>query len=640
MELNSYKTTLLHFTESLRNLQVTAQKLNMIDSMKKIKKLSSSIENELFHLVIVGEFSRGKSTFVNALLGRKILPASKNPTTAIISKIVYGDTPAYQIYYKSDKSPQSMEEASFKKITAPPEPDESDADSVDEFLRAQEEISEIDFARITYPLPFCRDGVEVVDTPGTNDLNVGRMEITYSYLNQADAVILLLAAYQPLTASEMQFLKERILGNQIEDIFFIISHKDDLDTPEQENDVLNYAKEHLRNILPPGFKLKNRIFLVNSLGALYSHMQENGEELTAKQELKIPDDFNDTGFPDFESALGDFLANDKGMIRLRKHNRNAQIVIRTMQHDLSVNIGIVSHSADEIRQKAAEMAPKFQQVKLRAERIVSDMRYSIEAAASDIDYKCHTAANAMLSKAKDAVNGLTKDMSASAMQQAIEREVTAEKKHFMDSILKDWQETFQKETEKANISLRSIWNDIDVEYQRSFNLPAVLDNSSNAITISKPNNKKAFSKQAYNMADDMFRSINKEDNILIIMGGIGIGAVAGAIGIVADLFSAFFGNSHESWRDKIRSEVIRAYSGQGNRMSSVMKPLYLAKAEEVCKDLQENVNARISDMEHQLQEILREKEAQEQDADNKKSYLLSKQEELRRISHELNRLAL
>lgn len=639
MQLDNYKNCELAVVSKLQQINHIASGLKMANAANQISEILQRIMGATFHLVVVGEFSRGKSTFVNALLGRRILPASKNPTTAIISKIVYGDTPAYQIFYK-DHRQDDLAEAAFKKLTAPPEPDESDPDSVQTFSKAQKIISAIDFARISYPLPFCKDKVEVVDTPGTNDLNVGRMEITYGYLNQADAVILLLAAYQPLTASEAQFLKERILGNQIQDIFFVISHKDDLDTPEQEQDVVNFITKHLREILPAGFDLRNRIFLVNSLGALYFHMQEQGEVLTVKQELKLPDTFGDTGFPDFEFALGKFLADEKGMAKLRKYGRDAQTVIQMMQHDVSMNIGIVSHSADEVRQKAIKMEPKFQWAKRQAERIVTDMQTAFESAGSDIDCKCHVAAHAILSKAKAAVNNLTKDMSASAMQQAIEREVTVEKKNFMDTTLAEWQNIFRNETKRAQESLRKIWEDIDVEYQRSFNLPAAADDSSTSLVLSSPESRKTFSEQAYNFAGEMFRGTEKEDNIFGMIGCISMGAIAGVVGVVTELFGACFGDGHETWRDKVRSEVIRAYSGQGDRIAVAVKTLYQSKTEELCHNLEENVNARIADMERQLQDILREKEAQEQDAEKKKAGLLYKQEELRRISQEMKRLIL
>ena len=58
------------------------------------------------------------------------------------------------------------------------------------FVKHQEDLSEIDFVEIRYPLPLCRNNVEVVDTPGTNDLNTGRVDIIYNYLQKADAAIL------------------------------------------------------------------------------------------------------------------------------------------------------------------------------------------------------------------------------------------------------------------------------------------------------------------------------------------------------------------------------------------------------------------------------------------------------------------
>ncbi len=638
MELGDYRQKATSLASYMKKISALGEELDMPSASEEVIRIKSRLEDETFHLVVVGEFSRGKSTFVNALLGRRILPSSKNPTTAIISKIVYGDKPSYRIVYK-DKRQEAMTEDVFKKITAPSEPDENDPDSVMEFAKAQKVISSIDFAEIAYPMSFCRDNVELVDTPGTNDLNVGRMEITYGYLNQADAVILLLAAYQPLTASEVQFLKERILGNKIQDIFFVISHKDDLDNEEQENEVAEFIKKHLLEILPEGLSLDNRIFLVNSLGAVYFHMQEQGEELTAKQELKVPDKFSDTGFQDLESSLGEFLSNEKGTVLLRKYNRDVQGIINTMQHDIAVNIGIVMHSADEIREKAEELYPKFQQAKRQVENIISDMRMSFESAGSDIEYKCQSAANAMLNKAKKSVETLTRDMSSTVMQEAIERAVTAEKKKFIDTTLKEWQNIFNGENDKAQRALRGIWHDIDVEYQRSFNLPAVIDNEK-SLTISAVEDEKSFSKQAYAFAGDMFRSAEKEDNILGVIGGIGMGVIAGAVGVVADIFSAFFGNKRETWRDKIRAEVVRTYSGQGEKIAKVMKTLYKEKTEALCRDIQGSVNARIADMEWQLQNILSEKESKEQDAERKKSYLISKQAELNKISGELNRLVL
>ena len=181
MQLTTYRNKLQSAAKTFHRLEALASSLNMTNAAKDAKRILTRMEDERFRLVVVGEFSRGKSTFVNALLGRKILPASKNPTTAIISKIVYGDTPDYYLHYRERETPERLTEDAFFRLTAPKEPDEGDEASVREFVKVQERLSRIDYAEIVYPLSFCRDHVEVVDTPGTNDLNAGRIEITYRY---------------------------------------------------------------------------------------------------------------------------------------------------------------------------------------------------------------------------------------------------------------------------------------------------------------------------------------------------------------------------------------------------------------------------------------------------------------------------
>ena len=91
---NQKKTNLQnHISETLGLLQ----SLKLKNAYKRLQEDSVRLADERFNLVVIGEFSRGKSTFVNALLGKNILPSSKEATTNIISKIVYGDQPKYTL---------------------------------------------------------------------------------------------------------------------------------------------------------------------------------------------------------------------------------------------------------------------------------------------------------------------------------------------------------------------------------------------------------------------------------------------------------------------------------------------------------------------------------------------------------------
>src|SRR6185295_16441862 len=82
------------------------------------------------------------------------------------------------------------------------------------------------------PVAILDDKLTIVDTPGVNDINEQRAEITYGYIPRADAALFLLDATQILTASERQFLEERILRSSRDRLIFVIAKIDLLDEGE------------------------------------------------------------------------------------------------------------------------------------------------------------------------------------------------------------------------------------------------------------------------------------------------------------------------------------------------------------------------------------------------------------------------
>ena len=636
MQLTQYKEKISALSDCLKKVQNISNELKMDNSGTQINSVNSRLVEDVFRLVIVGEFSRGKSTFVNALLRRKIFPAFKNPTTAIISKVVYGDTPQFQIYYNGNSTPESLTEENFKKLIAAPEPDETDENSVKDFIKNQEFFTSVDHAEISYPLEFCKNGVEIVDTPGTNDLNVGRIAITYGYLNRADAVVLLLSATQPLSKSESQFLRERILGNQINDIFFVVSHKDDLNDESEGGRVLNFVRENLNKILPNSVHLENRIFLVSGLGALLYHMNLRGEKLTSKQALKLPNNFEETGLPDFETSLGKFLIEEKGSVRLKRYGREALTIIDTMTHDLSINIGVVAHSADEIRSKVENFEKVFEKSKKRAKIITSNMQDSFDYFISSIDGKCRAASVSIIDSAQHAVNDINQDMSASEIQGLIERAVESQKKEFIDKMIDEWQKTLSDENQKAQEGLAKIWSDIDIAYQKEFTLQNIEENTT-ALAIVVPEEETNAVTLFKNIASESFENIFKT--------GIAIGErLTSAIGFIGSSI-AYFGAKCYEWftgrnreaerRNKIRAQIYDIYQKQSKETSSQLKEKFSEQTKEICASIQENVNKRVDEMERQLKEILAEKESQEQNVAKQTEYLNKQLGELKNIGNKI-----
>lgn len=131
MDLERYICKKNLLKQNLQQLYVIADELELKNKTDLIKRSIEFLDNEKFELVVVGEFSRGKSTFINAMLGKKILPAKKRATTAIISKIIYSDEPKYYLHYKDNKKQiDEISEEFFLKLIAPGEKAEKEEKNI------------------------------------------------------------------------------------------------------------------------------------------------------------------------------------------------------------------------------------------------------------------------------------------------------------------------------------------------------------------------------------------------------------------------------------------------------------------------------------------------------------------------------
>src|SRR5687767_4193413 len=132
------------------------------DDIKRFDEAREQIEG-FFLLVVAGEFNSGKSSFINALLGEKVLPEGVTPTTDRINVLRHGE--------------QQSEEL--------PEP----------FLLER-----------THPAPLLRE-MHIVDTPGTNAIIRRHEELTREFIPRCDLVLFVTSADRPFTESERVFLE-------------------------------------------------------------------------------------------------------------------------------------------------------------------------------------------------------------------------------------------------------------------------------------------------------------------------------------------------------------------------------------------------------------------------------------------------
>jgi GTPase SAR1 family protein len=211
------------------------------------------LEDERLHLVVLGEFNHGKTTFVNALLGAHVLPAGVTPTTAVIHHVSHAASPGARAV---------VEGADARTLGLP--------DVADYIVGGRAAEEAVRYLEIEYPAAILEGGVVLVDTPGVNDLNSTRAEITYSYLPRADAILFLLDAGQILKESERSFIASKLLGASRDKVFFVVNKIDLLDDDEREQ-ALAYARTHLARLVD-----EPRIFGVSAQRALAGELEASG----------------------------------------------------------------------------------------------------------------------------------------------------------------------------------------------------------------------------------------------------------------------------------------------------------------------------------------------------------------------------
>ncbi|WP_368503163.1 dynamin family protein [Alkalihalophilus sp. As8PL] len=194
--------------------------------LEKIEELIEDIEQDYYTVVIVGEFKHGKSTFVNALLGEEIMPVDVTPTTATINTVFYSEEPQIQIL----KTNGEIETYEFSK------------DVLGQYTaNSTTTLEDIKYIKMFMPSPLLKDRVVLVDTPGVNDLNSHRMEVTYQFIPRADAVLMMLDMTAPVKHTERKFIENQLLPRVNDRIVYLANFLDRVDEEEVDEvlDLMN-----------------------------------------------------------------------------------------------------------------------------------------------------------------------------------------------------------------------------------------------------------------------------------------------------------------------------------------------------------------------------------------------------------------
>lgn len=297
----------------LQRQQAVLQILKMAAWQEKVHQLELRAAADNFKVLVMGEFKRGKSTFINALLGEEVLPSYATPCTAIINEVKWGERPRAVLHSLSTKNGQKQA------------PQEIPINQIEEYVTIKDEQAGYGTPSIMYenpyekielfwPLELCRNGVEIIDSPGLNE-DIERQKITLEYLATIDAAIFVIACDFPVATSEREAIDTVKQANH-ETVFFVCNRINMIPKPEDRTRV----KERCISILAPLTKQgAKHVFFVDALGALQGRLQH--DETMIKQ----------SNLPSLEEELKSFLSNDRGRVKLMRPAAGLKTAIREVR---------------------------------------------------------------------------------------------------------------------------------------------------------------------------------------------------------------------------------------------------------------------------------------------------------------------
>lgn len=192
----------------------------------RAKELTDRLEKNSITVSVIGQFKRGKSALVNAILEDKILPVGIVPVTAVVTKLEYGEKAASVRFYNG-----IVKEITFDEMPAYI----NEQQNTDNHLG----VSEV---RLFCPAAFLQKGLTFVDTPGVGSVHQKNSDAAYSYLKESDAVIFVLSVDSPLNQIEIDFL--RSAGRFTSKFYFAVNKTDTVDESDLE-DYLAYCRDLL-----------------------------------------------------------------------------------------------------------------------------------------------------------------------------------------------------------------------------------------------------------------------------------------------------------------------------------------------------------------------------------------------------------
>ncbi|MBE0466100.1 MAG: dynamin family protein [Candidatus Desulforudis sp.] len=324
VEYTQQKGALLQVLDELARM--AAEKENG-SAESLLTEAAQRLKDETITLVVLGEFKRGKSTFINALLGRNVLPTAIVPLTAIPTIIRYGrDTEARVVFETGD-------------VQAIP------AEQIPDYVTERHNPKNVKKVRevlLTDPSEYLRQGIILVDTPGVGSVYVHNTDAAYAYLPRADAGVFIISVDAPLGQTEVDYLRD--IQKYVHKFVFVLN-KVDIAGDEDLREALDFTRNTLAEVT--GMENPNLLTLSAKL-ALEAKLHGDPERLKASRMAEL------------ERFLAGIIEKEKAALVLSASASKGLRILNEFQLELELWCRSMDDTLEELERKAGAFAGELE----------------------------------------------------------------------------------------------------------------------------------------------------------------------------------------------------------------------------------------------------------------------------------------
>ena len=296
------------------------------DALVDLDQLRVRFQSGVFRLAVLGQFKRGKSTLLNALLGAELLPTDILPVTAIPTYIAAAESLSVTVLFSDDsKTPARFDVGGELSLSG------FLSKYVTESGNPNNQLG-VERVEIGHPAAILNQGVVLIDTPGIGSTHRHNTEVAYEVLPQCDAALFLVSPDPPITEVELNYLKD--IRQHLPRTFFVLNKVDNLDDKERVASI-----NFLADQLTPLCHATPQIIAVSARNGLKARL--SGDE----------SGWNQSGMYEVENSLALFFAAEKKQVLIESLHRRLQDQLQNIRLRLQLSLHALQLPEEELSRK-------------------------------------------------------------------------------------------------------------------------------------------------------------------------------------------------------------------------------------------------------------------------------------------------